>query len=182
MPNTNSRLGLILALLIAFSCLLAAVSWTASPPVALALLPTREIDPTPSPTAPPALPTATSSVRPGALIRLEATFLAGWPWEATPWSALWTVVQWQDHEGAWQDVVGWRGGLDDVTVAAGGAVVGVKTWWVAVAELGKGPFRWVVSMGETGDRLAIRLATSEPFRLPAMEKEVTTVEVVLSQP
>jgi hypothetical protein len=178
MQNTISRLGLLLALLILFSCLLAAASFTVSSPVALALLPTREVDPTPTLTPPPALPTATPVVRPGATVRLAATFPDGWPWETTPWSALWTVVQWQDPAGIWQDVAGWRGGLDDVTVAADGTVVGTKTWWVDPADLGKGPFRWIVSAGQTGDRLAV----SQPFELPALERGTTVVEVALDWP
>ncbi len=58
-----------------------------------------------------------------------------------------SVVQWQDINGDWQDVDGWRGALDN-----GGHI----RWWVAAKDFGTGPFRWMV--GE---------AVSAPFNLPA---------------
>lgn len=80
---------------------------------------------------------------------------AGWPY-------LWTVVQWQDLLGNWQDVKGWRGTLDEVVCGEDGRLVGRKVWWVAQADLGKGPFRWQVYQ----DREGSLFITSEPFYLP----------------
>jgi hypothetical protein len=57
-----------------------------------------------------------------------------------------SVVQWQDVNGNWHDVEGWRGALD-----SGGRI----RWWVAAKDFGTGPFRWVA--GES---------VSEPFNLP----------------
>lgn len=48
--------------------------------------------------------------------------------------AYWTVVQWQDAQGVWRDVEGWRG------EAAHGEI----SWWVAEEDFGTGPFRWVI--------------------------------------
>jgi hypothetical protein len=87
---------------------------------------------------------------------------------ALGWQDLWTTVQWQDGRGNWHDVEGWRGTLD--YVADG---VGVKTWWVAKAQLGAGPFRWRVTEGGNP------LVTSSPFDLPDAANEKVTVEVSL---
>ncbi|MCB0170599.1 MAG: hypothetical protein KDJ97_08610 [Anaerolineae bacterium] len=65
----------------------------------------------------------------------------------------WSVVQWQDINGDWQDVDGWQGSLDQS---------GQRRWWVAAKDFGTGPFRWVV--GDT----AAPTAASEPFHLPAV--------------
>jgi hypothetical protein len=66
----------------------------------------------------------------------------------------WTVVQWQDSMGRWQDVDGWR-----AQVEPGQAV----NWWVAPKHLDTGPYRWLVYQGE--DRRAVVWA-SELFYLP----------------
>lgn len=81
---------------------------------------------------------------------------------------IWTVVQWEDGAGAWHDVDGWRGHLDD-------AQAGTKTWWVSAADLSRGPFRWAVLQGENGQMLA----TSAPFYLPATTGQVQWVDVTL---
>jgi hypothetical protein len=67
----------------------------------------------------------------------------------------WSVVQWQDINGDWQDVDGWRGTLDGS---------GQRRWWVAAKDFGSGPFRWAV--GE---------AVSAPFNLPAVGAETRVV-------
>lgn len=134
------------------------------------------------PSLPPRPPTPTPQYVPqpapvGASLELQAHFPATWPWAQVHWQSPWTVVQWQDGWGAWHDVEGWQGTLDEVTVS-GEDVVGQKTWWVAKADLGKGPFRWVVYLAR-GDRL---LGTSEPFDLPGSVGAVTAVEVWLADP
>jgi hypothetical protein len=68
-----------------------------------------------------------------------------------------SVVQWQDSNGDWQDVEGWRGALDN-----GGRI----RWWVAAKDFGSGPFRWVV--GE---------AASEPFNLPTGAGQTLRVDL-----
>ncbi|HHS98158.1 MAG TPA: hypothetical protein ENK08_09765 [Chloroflexi bacterium] len=139
-------------------------------------LPPRPATPTPSPQ--PATPTPSPQPTPiGAWIALHAHFPPTWPWAEVHWQTPWTVVQWQDGWGAWHDVEGWQGTLDGVTVS-GEDVVGQKTWWVAKADLGKGPFRWVVYLAR-GERL---LGTSEPFDLPGSGGAMTTVEVRLADP
>lgn len=81
--------------------------------------------------------------------------------EAAP-VGLWTVVQWQDSSGTWQEVEGWRGSLDPD---------GCKTWWVSANHFGQGPFRWVVYQGQNGSFLA----TTDPFHLPGQAGETKTI-------
>ncbi len=52
----------------------------------------------------------------------------------------WSVVQWQDVNGNWHDVEGWRGTLDSS---------GYICWWVAAKDFGTGPFRWVITGGDS---------------------------------
>ena len=52
----------------------------------------------------------------------------------------WSVVQWQDSAGNWHDVEGWRGTLDSH---------GYIRWWVAAKDFGTGPFRWVITGGDS---------------------------------
>lgn len=134
----------------------------------------------------PPLPTATSSPLPypsteiqwGGFIDLRARFPSNWPWNNLPWQDLWTVVQWRDNLGDWHDVLGWQGHLDDIDVGEAGQVVGEKRWWVAPADLGKGPFRWLVYQRRDG-RL---LAKSASFYLSNVREESKTVEVLLEVP
>lgn len=81
---------------------------------------------------------------------------------------LWTVVQWQDSTGAWHNVEGWQGTLDEGHK---------KSWWVAKADFGKGPFRWVTYQSQGG----LLLATSESFFLPNQANEIMHVEVLLQR-
>jgi hypothetical protein len=77
----------------------------------------------------------------------------------------WSVVQWQDSSGGWQDVEGWRGPL---------ANNNNRRWWVAAKDFGKGPFRWAVTQGQGGSLLGV----STPFNLPSEANQ--TVQVVVS--
>ncbi len=70
----------------------------------------------------------------------------------------WSIVQWQDAQGRWNDVKGWRG---DVT---GGSI----RWWVEERDFGKGPFRWLVFSHEGGTLLAM----SHSFNLPTQSQPV----------
>jgi hypothetical protein len=80
----------------------------------------------------------------------------------------WTVVQWQDGSGNWHTVEGWQG-----TAYEGNRVL----WWVSHADLGKGPFRWVVYRSPGG----VWLGNSQSFNLPGYDGATVKVEVVLSQ-
>lgn len=118
--------------------------------------------PTTSPT--PVMPTATPTAVPaipvnGAAIRL---------YTSEPAPGAWTVVQWQNEQGNWYDVVGWRGHLDD-------GQADMKTWWVYPTNFGEGPFRWVVYGSPTGPKLV----TSETFDLPTHNGQLVIVEVEL---
>ncbi|GAB4430929.1 MAG: hypothetical protein Kow0031_11970 [Anaerolineae bacterium] len=86
---------------------------------------------------------------PGAAIELTA-----WPPGGT------SVVQWQDINGNWHDVDGWRGVLDSN---------GYIRWWVAAKDFGSGPFRWVVGQ-----------AASEPFNLPAGAGQTVRIDLTAS--
>ncbi len=66
-----------------------------------------------------------------------------------------SVVEWQDINGDWQAVEGWRANLDSA---------GYIRWWVAAKDFGTGPFHWVA-----GD------AISPPFNLPAGAGEAMQV-------
>jgi hypothetical protein len=122
--------------------------------------------------------TATAAARPpvrGAIVALHLLFPVDWPWDSAHWQDLWTVVQWQDNQGAWHDVTGWYANLDRVMVDEFGTVVGEKNWWVAAGDLGTGPFRWLVYDKQEGDLLA----SSEPFDLPAQPGQRVLIEVLL---
>ena len=75
---------------------------------------------------------------------------------------MWTAVQWQDANKAWHTVEGWQGRFNPD---------GMVTWWVAPADLGKGPFRWQVFDAEGGHALAV----SESFTLPIGNGQVVVV-------
>ena len=90
----------------------------------------------------------------------------------------WSVVQWQDAQGAWHDVTGWRGDV----------VNGSIHWWVDEKDFGKGPFRWavyqsggpIVQLGEgrfvyLGEQAV--LAISQPFYLPTGSAQSLTIYV-----
>ncbi len=96
-----------------------------------------ELPPRPTPTP---VPVPTSAAPRGATIVLQTQVGA------------WSVVQWQDVNGDWHDVDGWRGAVTDGTVV----------WWVAQKDFGTGPFRWVAYQSDGG---AV-MAASAPFTLP----------------
>ncbi len=131
------------------------------------LLPPR---PTPSPTPPPT-PTPVASIAApapsNALLRLRVFGGA-----ATPWSDLWTAMEWQDGEGAWHQVDGWLGALDSVESG-----VGYKTWSVPPSLFGQGPFRWLVYNDSEGSAVAI----SDPYDLPSFEGHLLIVDVHLER-
>jgi hypothetical protein len=145
------------------------------------------LEPTPTPpvaTWTPGPPSLKTPVPPVALppsapatwfIRLCAWFDPTWPWTSIYWQDLWTVVQWQDASGNWHDVEGWRGTFDDVAIE-NGVVIAQKVWWVAQADLGKGPFHWLVYRGQGG----VLLVRSTPFHLPEPTSGPTIVEVSLA--
>jgi hypothetical protein len=81
---------------------------------------------------------------------------------------LWTVVQWQDSLGNWRTVEGWQG-----TTYEDNRVL----WWVSHADLGKGPFRWVVYRSPDG----VWLGNSQSFNLPGYDGATVKIEMVLSQ-
>jgi hypothetical protein len=106
--------------------------------------------PTPAPTSTPGSVTVIGAN--GAYIELQVS-AAQSDWR--------TLVQWQDGQKNWHDVTTWQGALDEIKSG-----VGVKTWWVAPADLGKGPFRWVVSDAKGGQVVTV----SEAFNLPATHR------------
>ena len=107
----------------------------------------------------------------GGQIELRVQFAPAW-WQrrTVHWQELWTVIQWQDRLRNWHDVEGWRGGLDEIVKSEGG-----KTWWVIQADLGKGPFRWLV-YDRAGGKL---LAASQSFNLPSASGQTVKVQVEL---
>jgi len=163
--NTGSRLAFVL-LVGGLLFLMALPMWVQAAP---SPLPTRPI-PTDTPT-----PTLTSTVPiSGVLVSPESSTIvlvarAEQATRAAQWRALWTWVEWQDGDGAWQEVVGWRGALDSIT--AGG---GRKAWSVPPSLFGHGPFRW----GVAAQRGGTVLVYSAPFDLP--ERAGQTLEVAVT--
>lgn len=140
---------------------------TATPTPLPTITPRPPITPTFTPAA---TPTSTAPAsRPGALIWLRVQSETTAPLPVT----LWTVVQWQDAQGDWHDVEGWRGTLDEVAKNEGR-----KVWWLPVDLFGAGPFRWVVYAPHGGTMLA----TSPAFYLPTATGQRTMVTVTLSPP
>lgn len=86
-----------------------------------------------------------------------------------PQPEAWAGVQWRDASETWFDVDGWQGDLDDA---------GQQSWWVGAANLGQGPFRWIVYQDSTR---TVVLGSSE-FYLPRTIGEVLKVEVSLQDP
>ena len=121
--------------------------------------PREDLPPRPDP---PAGPTATAVPQEGGVIILQ-------PDTAEPVSPDWWIeVEWQNGQGEWFKVDGWRG-----TFNPDGRVV----WWVGPEHLGQGPFRWLV-YAAVGDETP--LAISPSFYLP--EKAGETVLVTVSLP
>lgn len=138
---------------------------------ALSATPAAAVPPRPTMPPPTALPTCQPRVtpRPG---RTLIVLLYALPPELLPpgWQTLWTGVQWQDGLGAWHDVEGWRGHLDEEVRG-----VGKKTWVVADGHLGHGPFRWLVYARQGGEVVAV----SRSFYLPSAAGDIYEVRVGL---
>jgi len=102
----------------------------------------------PRPTPPTAVP---SSAPQGANIVLQTQ------------AGMWSVVQWQDVNGNWNDVEGWRGTVGD----------GFVKWWVAQKDFGTGPFRWAVSP-YAGSEFT---SAGDAFYLPSVANETLIIAV-----
>lgn len=72
----------------------------------------------------------------------------------------WTVVQWQDADGTWQNVDGWRGQAN-----------GDVTWWVAEKDFGSGPFRWAIYAGQDQTKVSVSVV----FNLPEAPNQLLLV-------
>ncbi len=116
------------------------------------------LPPRPTLAAPTATPSALISAAKGYLIRLVAD---------SSLTGLWTSVEWQDALGKWHPVEGWQGTLEPD---------GTKTWWVAEADRGKGPFRWVIADRFHGEARAI----SPSFYLPTSNR-LTEIKLSMSR-
>jgi hypothetical protein len=126
------------------------LAWTMDPaPVAEASLPSRS---TPTPVSPKDKDKDDDGPI-GAWLELQA---------ADALAGEWSGVQWQNSAGAWENVDGWQGALDET---------GGCRWWVAAQDFGSGPFRWVITRGKGGPVLS----TSEPFYLPDGANETVRV-------
>jgi hypothetical protein len=79
---------------------------------------------------------------------------------------LWTEVEWQDFNGDWHLVDGWRGTIE---------VYQPQQWWVGAEHLGEKAFRWLVYDQEGGELLA----TSNSFDLPEGNRQKVIVTVTL---
>lgn len=118
------------------------------------------LPPRPTPNATPILPTAVADAPvTGALIRLQLS---------EPLPGAWTVVEWQNQQGLWFEVDGWRGHLDENGATS-------KSWWVMADNFGQTPFRWVLYASEDGRQLA----TSAPFTLPTRARQLLTIDLTL---
>jgi hypothetical protein len=165
MVTTNHRTRFYLSpVAVAVCALLVAVLLQSLTKIARADLPPRPLPQPLSPSAPQPSPT-------GGFIELRVAFPQTWQPAAGHWQEMWTVVQWQDDKGVWRDVDGWQGTLDEVQDGQG-----KKVWWVTKADLGKGPFRWVVTRGPGGAWLVV----SESFHLPTRVGETVPVQVSLA--
>lgn len=128
---------------------------TTPPPLKPTVPPKAPADPTPTPR--PSVPEPEPD---GGVIELVAQLPSS---GTVRLREVFTVVQWQDGNGDWHDVEGWRGQLD--------AIVGqtvLKTWWVSEDHLGAGPFRWRVYWDVYTDASGgtARVLESSPFYLP----------------
>jgi hypothetical protein len=159
-PTRVSRFSLGFLSIFGISIIMLAVVMSpmnvAAQPNAPLALPTRPPTPTP----------ILRQARDGARIELRVTCEPNCA--SLPSGGIWTVVQWQDAWGAWHDVEGWRGALDDFLNG-----VAVKSWWVYNADLGKGPFRWQICHDECNKPLGV----SASFNLPDDPNQVLIVEM-----
>ena len=145
------RLTQLLILIILSIGILFLTTTPATP--AFAVIPTR----VPATDLPPPTPVATTIPKlPVATIRLRIQGVVSVP--------LISVVQWQDAQGNFRDVEGWRGSVTN----------GQTVWWVEAKDWGSGPFQWVVYAADSHEPIA----TSKPFQLPSVAGE--RLEIVLA--
>lgn len=119
------------------------------------LLPTPQIQVSPELTP---HETFTENNENGAHIELQTNLVAG---------SSWTEVEWQDSEGSWHVVQGWRGYSRQ----------GITRWFVSTTDFHKGPFRWLVYDYEAGKILAF----SNTFYLPSTEEQTIIVKLQITQ-
>ena len=152
-PACRTALALLACALLALPMLVVL------PPISRAAPPDYPTRPPPAYPPRPGEPTATPAHAEvtGAMIELRARFDPGWVWAEIPWEEMDTLVQWQDGWGGWHDVESWRGALDEVRGREGR-----KSWWVSDADLGTGPFRWVLYRRRGGEVLG----TGQAFDMP----------------
>lgn len=93
-----------------------------------------------------------------------------WSAGTVDWSTVQTGVEWQDGNGGWHAVDGWRGRLDELYTDGGR-----KTWWVGQEYLGAGPFRWVIY--QDGEMRA----ASEGFTMPASQGHLVRIVVQMDE-
>ena len=165
MMTTFDRQHVCSRLIVRVFCAMAVVAFL--PALAYAApspLPPRPEPPSPSPVVAP-------GEEPGGGVIELLIPLASGRWHGEYWQGLWTIVQWKDSFGGWHDVEGWRGTPDEVVDGEG-----KKVWWVGKADLGTGPFRWLIYQSQKGKLLA----QSQPFYLPHSSGETVKVEVSLT--
>jgi hypothetical protein len=158
--------GMVVGLLVSSSTVSAEPKPTQPPkntptPVKPTVPPKTSPQPTPQDTTPSPDPNSTPFPGgEGGTIEL----LAGLPSSGTVrLREVFTVVQWQDGNGDWHDVEGWRGQPDNIV-----GRTALKTWWVSEDDLGTGPFRWRVFWDVYVDvsPSTARVMDSSPFYLP----------------
>jgi hypothetical protein len=163
-PLSVLPLGILITLLALLLPAFAQAAPSALPP--RPPTPTQPPPETPTQTAPAQFPAGMAS------IELQVRFGSKGAWGTMTWQDLQTVVQWQDKLGDWHAVDGWRGALDEFVNGEG-----YKVWWVAEDDFDGGPFRWVVTDGQSDQPMAV----SHSFSLPARSNEKVIVEIVLEK-
>lgn len=138
-------------------------------PTSIVLTPTATATPAdPTPTTPTdPTPTVQATVQPTAAATATRIPVATLLLKVTKAQAgLGSVVQWQNAQGQWLDIEGWRGAVNH----------GKTIWWVEPKDWGKAHYRWVVYEAASGKIMA----TSQPFSLPKQRGEVLTVTLTPS--
>lgn len=82
---------------------------------------------------------------------------------------IWTVVQWLDGAGNWNDVPGWQGTYNYPDHIA---------WAVEQNNFQKGPFRWAIYQEKNGSLLTV----SQSFYLPGKSWQIVRQDVPLPVP
>ncbi len=133
------------------------------PPPRVTVTPTNPADVPPRPTltptsAPTPAPASTDSPDAAQESRAQIILVAG-----QENNGRWSVVQWLDGRGVWQNVEGWEGHIRQ----------GQVRWRVLTPDFGKSPYRWTVLDKPDG----ALLCASEPFQLPVDWLDQVTVEI-----